>query len=86
MPEQENDRRLHWKPERVRQERTAHTNRIRRLLVLHHLWVRYVDSQIRTHRWSRQREPLPPGLCAEVERESERLALVRNQISLLEAQ
>ena len=36
-PEQEDDRRLHRELERLRQERTAHTNRIRSLLVLHDL-------------------------------------------------
>ena len=36
--------------------------------------------------WARQREQLPPDLRAEIERECEGLALVRKQISLLEAQ
>jgi transposase len=85
-PEQEDDRRLHRELERLRQERTAHTNRIRSLLVLHNLRVRYVGGRIWTHWWARQREQLPPDLRAEIERECERLALVRKQISLLEAQ
>ena len=85
-PEQEDDRRLHRELERLRHERTAHTNRIRSLLVLHNLRVKYVSGRIWTHWWARQRELLAPGLRAEVERECERLALVREQIRLLEAQ
>jgi transposase len=52
----------------------------------HNLRVRYVGGRIWTHWWARQREQLPPGLCTEIERECERLALVRKQINLLEAQ
>jgi transposase len=85
-PEQEDDRRLHRELEHLRQERTAHTNRIRSLLVLHNHRVRYVGGRIWTHWWARQRELLPPGVHAEIERECERLALVRQQISPLEAQ
>ncbi len=85
-PEQEDDRRLHRELERLRQERTAHTNRIRSLLVLHNLRVRYVGGRIWTHWWAQQREQLPPDLRAEIERECERHALVRKQISVLEAQ
>jgi transposase len=43
-PEQEDDRRLHRELERLRQERTAHTNRIRSLLVLQNLRVKYVGA------------------------------------------
>jgi transposase len=85
-PEQEDDRRLHRELERLRKERTAHTNRIRSLLVLHNLRVRYVGGRIWTHWWTRQREQLPPGLRAEIEREYERLTLLRQQIRRLEAQ
>ncbi|KVU28424.1 transposase [Burkholderia ubonensis] len=85
-PEQEDDRCLHRELERLRKEHTAHTNRIRSLLVLHNLRVRYVGGRIWTHWWTRQRELLAPGLRAEIEREYERLALVRQQIRLLEVQ
>jgi transposase len=84
--EQEDDRRLHRELERLRQERTAHTNRIRSLLVLHNLRVSYVGGRIWTHWWARQRELLAPGLRAGIERECERLALVRQQIRTLEVQ
>lgn len=85
-PEQEDDRRLHRELERLRQERTAHTNRIRSLLVLHNLRVRYVGGGVWTHWWTQQRELLTPGLCAEIDRECERLMLVRQQIRPLEVQ
>jgi transposase len=83
-PEQEVDRRLHRELECLRQKRTAYTNRIRSLLVLHNLRVRSVGGRIWTHWWTRQRELLGPGLRAEIERECERLALLRQQIRLLE--
>jgi transposase len=85
-PEQEDDRRLHRELERLRQERTAHINRIRSLLVLHNLRVTSVGGRIWAHWWTRQRELLAPALRAEIDRECERLALVRQQIRMLEAQ
>jgi transposase len=85
-PEQEDDRRLHRELERLRKEQTAHTNRIRSLLVLHNLRVRSVGGRIWTHWWTRQRELLAPGLRAEIDRECERLVLVHQQIRLLEVQ
>ncbi|MGF6472896.1 IS110 family transposase [Paraburkholderia youngii] len=85
-PEQEDDRRLHRELERLRKEQTAHTNRIHSLLVLHNLRIRYVGGRIWTHWWTRQRELLAPGLRAEIDREYERLALVRQQIRQLEVQ
>lgn len=85
-PEQEDDRRLHRELERLRKEQTAHTNRIRSLLVLHNLRVRSVGARIWTHWWTRQRELLAPGLRAEIDRECERLVLVHQQIRLLEVQ
>lgn len=65
-PEQEDDRRLHGELERLRHERTAHTNRICSLLVLDNLRVRYVGGRIWTHWWTRQRDLLVPGLRAEI--------------------
>lgn len=85
-PEQEDDRRLHRELERLRQERTAHTNRIRSLLVLHNLRVKYVGGRTWALWWATQRGLLLPGLRAEIDRECERLALARQQIRLLEAQ
>ncbi|MCG5078294.1 IS110 family transposase [Paraburkholderia tagetis] len=85
-PEQEDDRRMHRELERLRHERTAHTNRIRALLVLHNLRVKYVGGRIWTHWWAQQRERLLPGLRAEIEREFDRFTLVCQQIRRLETQ
>ncbi len=84
--EDEDARRLHRELERLTHERTAHTNRIGSLLVLHNLrphviiggrdWARWWDSHC---------EQVPPALRAEVERESARLALVKQQIKALES-
>ncbi len=69
-PEQEDARRTHRELARLTQERTAHMNRIRRD------WAAW---------WERHREQVPPVLRGEIERESARLALVRQQVKALEA-
>ncbi|MFC7633773.1 hypothetical protein ACFQVB_40505 [Paraburkholderia humisilvae] len=48
-PGQEDGRRLHRELERLRKEQTAHTNRVRSLLVLHNLRVSHVGGRIWTH-------------------------------------
>lgn len=85
--EAEDARRVDRERERLLKERTAHSNRIGSLLVLHGLRVplkelpqrlgalRLVDGQ-----------PLPPALRAELEREYARLALVEAQLKALEKQ
>ncbi|KWA78805.1 transposase [Burkholderia ubonensis] len=85
-PQQEDERRLHRELERLRQERTAHSNRIRSLLVLHNLRVERIGGRVWTHWWTHHAAQLLPGLRAEIERELERLALVLGQIRPLEAQ
>ncbi|MEM5330747.1 IS110 family transposase [Paraburkholderia sp. JHI2823] len=85
-PEQEDDRRLHRELERLRHERTAHTNRIRSLLVLHNLRVRNIGGRVWSRSWAQLRESVAPGLRAEIERECERLELVRKQVRLLQTQ
>ncbi|KVX73653.1 IS110 family transposase [Burkholderia ubonensis] len=85
-PEQEDERRMHRELGRLRQERTAHTNRIRSLLVLHNLRVERIGGRIWVHWWRDHATQLWPGLRAEIERELERLALVLKQIRTLEAQ
>lgn len=84
--EQEDARRRDRELIRLTKERTQHTNRIGSLLVLHNLrphiaiggrdWLRW---------WDTQREQIPPALRAEIEREIERLVLVRQQVKILEA-
>ena len=85
-PEQEDERRVHRELERLRQERTAHRNRIRSLLVLHNLRVERIGGRAWAHWWAQHAAQLLPGLRTEIEREFERLSLVARQIRTLEAQ
>ncbi|WP_213769273.1 IS110 family transposase [Caballeronia sp. dw_19] len=85
-PEQEDERRVHRELGRLRQERTAHSNRIRSLLVLHNLRVERIGGRTWAPWWAQQAGQLLPGLRAEIEREFERLSLVARQIRMLEAQ
>jgi transposase len=81
----EDARRAHRELERLLHERIAHTNRIGSLLVLHNLRPQLV---IGGHDWAawweRHSAQVPPLLRAEIERESARLALVKQQIRALE--
>src|SRR5881409_3078444 len=84
--EDEDARRTHRELARLTQERTAHTNRIGSLLVLHNLRPRLIIGGRDWARWwERHGEQVPPVLRAEIERESARLALVRQQVKALEA-
>jgi transposase len=85
-PEQEDARRAHRELGRLGQERTAHINRIRALLVLQNLRVKYVGGRLWQRWWVGHADELPPGVRAEIDRESERLSLVRAQIRTLEAE
>uniref|UniRef100_UPI003F49516A IS110 family transposase n=1 Tax=Cupriavidus necator TaxID=106590 RepID=UPI003F49516A len=85
-PEQEDERRLHRELGRLTQERTAHSNRIRSLLVLHNLRVAHIGGRLWKQWWNGQGSELPPGLHAEIEREVTRLALVVTQIKTIETQ
>ncbi|SCK28990.1 transposase [Variovorax sp. HW608] len=83
-PEQEDERRVHRELGRLRQERTAHSNRIRSLLVLHDLRVERIGGRTWVGWWTQHAARLLPGLRAEIEREFERLSLVARQIRALE--
>ncbi len=85
-PEQEDDRRTHRELGRLGQERTAHINRIRSLLVLHAVRVKSVGGCSWQRWWSRHAGELLPGVRAEIERESVRLSLVQGQIHTIETQ
>jgi transposase len=84
--EQEDSRRAHRELGRLVQERTAHISRIRALLVLQNLRVKYVGGRLWQGWWSRHAPGLLPGVRAEIERESERLSLAQRQIRIIEAQ
>jgi transposase len=70
----------------LRQERTAHTNRIGSLLVLHNLRVKHVGGCNWQRWWESHAAQLPVGLRATIEREVARLDLVREQIKTIEAE
>jgi transposase len=85
-PEQEDARRTHRELARLTQERVAHMNRIRSLLVLHNVRPQLIiGGRDWAHWWANHREQVPPVLCGEIERESARLALVKQQTRILEA-
>jgi len=84
--QQEDARRAHRELERLGQERTAHINRIRALLVVHNLRVKYVGGRLWQRWWAAHAGELLPGVRAEIERAGERLSLVRAQMRTIEAQ
>jgi len=84
-PEQEDARRAHRELGRLGHERTAHINRIRGLLVLHNRRVKYVGGRLWQRWWTSHAEELAPGVRGEIERESERLSLVKKQMDTIEA-
>ena len=67
-------------------ERTAHINRIRALLVMQNVRVKYVGGRLWQRWWTGHATELPPRVRAEIERESERLWLVQKQIHTIEAE
>ncbi len=88
--EEEDARRPHREMERLQKEATQHTNRIRSLLKLHGITV----GQIGGKRWGETLEALrcwdgselPAKLKGELERETQRLTLTREQIRKLEGE
>jgi transposase len=86
-PKDEDARRAHRELVRLTQERTSHMNRIGALLVLHNLRPHVViGGRDWPAWWSRHGEHVPPVLRAEIERESARLALVKQQVKAIEAE
>jgi len=85
-PQAEDERRLHRELQRLVRERTAHTNRIRALLVLHNLRPAHVGDRAWLQWWPAHQAQLLPQLRWEIERELQRLDLVKQQIHTIEAQ
>jgi transposase len=84
--EAEDARRTHRELERLMHERIAHTNRISSLLVLHNLRAHIIiGGRDWAAWWEHHGTQVPPLLRAEIERESARLKLVKDQIRALEA-
>jgi transposase len=84
-PEEEDARRTHRELGRLGHERIAHINRIRALLVLNNLRVKYVGGRLWQRWWTDHAQELAPRVRAEIERESERLLLVKKQMDTIEA-
>lgn len=84
--QEEDARRTHRELARLAKERTAHTNRISSLLVLHNLRPSIViGGRYWASWWKSHCEQVPPVLRTEIERECARLALVKLQVKELEA-
>ena len=75
----EDERRVHRELQRLTHEHTAHCNRIRTLLVLHNLRPAQVGGRVWAAWWAAHQAQIPPLLRAEIERECQRLELVRQQ-------
>ena len=88
VPTPEEERRAASAPGtgRLGHERIAHINRIRALLVLNNLRVKYVGGRLWQRWWTSHAEELGPGVRAEIERESERLLLVKKQMDTIQAE
>jgi transposase len=84
-PEEEDARRAHRELGRLGHERTAHINRIRALLVLNNLRVKHVGGRLWQRWWTDHAQELAPGVRVEIERENERLLLVKKQMDTIEA-
>jgi transposase len=84
--EQEDERRPHRELGRLGQECTAHINRIRSLLVMQNVRVKYVGGRLWQRWWTGHAGELPSRVRAEIEREIERLLLVQKQRYTIEAE
>jgi transposase len=84
-PEAEDARRTHRELARLLHERIAHTNRISALLVLHNLRPKRIGGRDWSAWWTSHGDLIPPALRIEIEREHERLALVKAQMNALQA-
>jgi transposase len=86
--EQEDVRRLNREIDRLKKERTAHTNRIKSLLILHGIQLgvgRYFLKKLEeVTQWNG--EMLPPRVKKEILREYERYGVIQDQLKLLESE
>ena len=86
--EAEDQRHLQRELTALKRERIRHTNRIKSFLILHGVRllvkVDFVERLAKVRLWDGS--PLPPALRERLEREYERLVLVRRQIVTLERQ
>jgi transposase len=83
--QEEDARRVDRELQRLTGERTSHINRIGSLLVLHNLRAGRIGGRDWAAWWASHAEQVPPALRVEIEREVERLALVKEQMRAIEA-
>ena len=83
--QEEDARRVERELDRLTRERTAHINRIGSLLVLHNLRPGRIGGRSWGAWWNAHAQEVPPALRSEIERELERLALVKQQVKRIEA-
>src|SRR5215472_7325391 len=83
---QEDARRVHRELGQLGHERTGHINRIRALLVLDNVRVKYVGGRLWQRWWNDHAGELRPAVRAQIEREIERLSLVQAQMRTIEAE
>jgi transposase len=83
--QEEDARRVDRELQRLTGERTSHINRIGSLLVLHNLRAGRIGGRDWAAWWKSHAEQVPPALRVEIEREVERLALVKEQMRAIEA-
>ncbi len=81
----EDERCLHRELQRLTSESTAHCCRVRSLLVLHNLRPQRVGGRLWDNWWAAVSAQLPEHLRAQIERECERLDLVRRQMRAIVA-
>lgn len=84
--EEEDARRTHRELERLQREHTGHTNRIGSLLALHGLGAKNIGGSGWGERLAGYCRHLGAHEAAELERESARLALVKQQMKALKAE
>lgn len=84
--EQEDAKRMDRELDKLSDERTAHVNRVRSLLVLHNLRVGHIGTRTWPAWWREHHQQVPVALRAEIERQVQRLSLVKEQVKLLEQQ
>ena len=85
---QEDDRRVHREIERLKKERTSHSNRIRSLLVLHGIDIKvgrnFLHALVHVKQWDGK--GLSAHQVAEIRREHERYELINKQLKQLSDQ
>jgi len=86
--EEEDARRLNREIERLKKERTGHTNRLKSLLALHGVVLQignnFLEKLEETTQWDGN--PLPPRIKNEIQREYQRYELIKEQIKDLESE